>query len=90
MANDVIEAVAQAICIAMGDDPAREGERLTGYDELATAALTALAANVTPAMVEAGMMALSAAGWEDADDRDVVDVYLAMLAAARAEAKAKA
>lgn len=40
--TDEIERVARALCIANGDDPDREGERLTGYDEMATAAIAAM------------------------------------------------
>lgn len=40
---DMVEAVARAICVGVGDDPDREGERLTAYDEAARAALKALA-----------------------------------------------
>ncbi len=40
--GDVVEAVARAICIGIGDDPDREGERLTGYDEAARQAIAAL------------------------------------------------
>ena len=37
------EAVARAICVALGDDPDREGKRLLAYDPASDAALAALA-----------------------------------------------
>ena len=39
--DERIERIARAICIAMGDDPDREGRRLTAYDGMAEAAYRA-------------------------------------------------
>jgi hypothetical protein len=41
MTTSIVERMAEAICIALGDDPNREGERLTAYEEAARAALAA-------------------------------------------------
>ena len=49
----MVERVAVAICRALGDDPDREGERLTAYDDAARAAIEAMR-DPTPEMLEAG------------------------------------
>jgi len=79
---NMVEKMARAICVALGDDPEREGLftdwfGTSAYGDAATAVLTALS-EPDRSMIEAGFLAPHPA-YEPADPRDV---WQAMLAAA--------
>jgi anti-sigma-K factor RskA len=51
--SEMIERVAREICIGLGDNPDREGERLIAYDDAARIAIAAMR-DCSLAMLRAG------------------------------------
>lgn len=85
-----VEAMARAMCVAVGDNPDREGPwaewwQDSPYTAAALAALKALRDGVTPGMVEAGEKEAQALY---ADDVYFADCFHAMIDAAIEEAGA--
>lgn len=90
MQTDPIEAMARAIYDGMVDGERSCGFEVDAYDAnraiaTATAALDALANNITPEMVEAGDRAI----WDDANHMPAIHaseaVFRAMIAAAKGD-----